>query len=273
MVRARNEEEFLYPSVKSIVDHVEEVVIVDNGSTDATPQVIDRLCAEHPDKIAKHHYPHTVRRVGRENWELAEAPETRSSPRLSANFYNWCLERCSGTHVVKWDADMIAAPLFHRELARWRASTQEVMVFFGANVHPDRRHLIRARETEPEALLARLQFRAMPDWVAWLTYDYPEPRLFPREDAVYVSVPWTQTLETPHLEGDGRYEVEAACYLHVKFCKREPLSNYTDDLADLIAGNIDVGPPLEPAWLDELRRWGLLDGDRREVGLPCESSS
>src|SRR5687768_3243300 len=71
MLRVKNEEEFLFASVTSIVEHVDEVVIVDNGSRDETPAVIDALRERYPDKVSRHSYPFEIRRVGRENWELA----------------------------------------------------------------------------------------------------------------------------------------------------------------------------------------------------------
>jgi hypothetical protein len=34
----------------------------------------------------------------------------------------------------------------------------------------------------------------------------------------------------------------------MKFCKRHPFSNYSDDLAQALASNFTVGPPLLPVW-------------------------
>src|SRR5262245_30331261 len=88
MVRVRNEEEFLYASVKSIVDCVDEIVIVDNLSTDRTPLIIGALRGEHPDKVVSYRYPYDIRRVGRENWEMTLRPNGRLSPHLLGNYYN-----------------------------------------------------------------------------------------------------------------------------------------------------------------------------------------
>ncbi len=43
MERVRNETEFLYPAVESIADAVDEIVLVDNLSSHATPAIIERL--------------------------------------------------------------------------------------------------------------------------------------------------------------------------------------------------------------------------------------
>ena len=260
MLRVKNEEELLYPAVKSIADHVEEIVIVDNLSTDGTPSVIETLRREHPGKIVSHTYPYEIRRVGSETWELAAEPATHSSPHLSANFYNWCLRRCTKPYVLKWDADMLARDAFYRALDDWRASPKPILMFRGANVHPDLEHLVAARSTDRVSLLASLRVPGLPLWVTSLTYDALEPRLFPRAFARYDStLLWTQYLSSPFREKPWEarscHQVKEICFLHLKFCKRDPFSNYSGDLGEVIASNIAVGPLLSPEDRDLLRRW------------------
>jgi cellulose synthase/poly-beta-1,6-N-acetylglucosamine synthase-like glycosyltransferase len=60
MLRVKNDEEFLAAAVRSIIDSVDEVVLVDNGSTDATPKVIAALRAEFPDKVVVYGYPYEI---------------------------------------------------------------------------------------------------------------------------------------------------------------------------------------------------------------------
>jgi hypothetical protein len=259
MVRVRNEEEFLYPSVQSIVDHVDEVVIVDNLSTDRTPLIIEALRREHPDRVVYYQYPYEIRKVGRENWELASSPEGRSSPHLSAKYYNWCLRRCTKPFVLKWDGDMIATEAFYRALEEWRLSYKPIMVFHGANVHPDMEHLVAAKVSDREKLLASLAVPGLPRWVTSLTYDSSEPRLFPRFLAKYdSSLGWTQRLSSPFRDQFGLrccYQAEDVCYLHLKFCKRDPYSGYSSDLKEVISSNVTVGRSLGPEERELLRGW------------------
>jgi hypothetical protein len=259
MVRVRNEEEFLYPSVKSVADYVDEIVIVDNLSTDDTASIIEALCLEYPQKVICYSYPYTVRRVGRENWELASSPEGRSSPHLSANYYNWCLRKCTKPFILKWDGDMIAMEHFYKALGEWRRSEKPIMVFNGANVHPDLQHLIGARSSDRETLLASLSVPGLPRWVTSLTHDYPEPRLFPRFLAKYdSSLGWTQRLSSPFRDQFGLrccYQAEDVCYLHLKFCKRDPYSGYSSDLKEVISSNVTVGRSLGPEEWELLRGW------------------
>lgn len=261
MVRVRNEEEFLYASVQSIADCVDEIVIVDNLSTDRSPLIIEALRRERPDKVVCYRYPYEVRKVGRENWELAASPEGRSSPHLSANYYNWCMQRCTKPFILKWDGDMIAADTFSASIREWRLADRPVMVFHGANVHPDMKHLIAAKSADRETLMRSLTVPGLPGWVTSLTYDYPEPRLFPRFLARYDSSKgWTQRLASPYrdqFESRCCYRIQGPCYLHMKFCKREPYSGYSSDLKEVISSNVTVGPPLSRQELHQLRRWQI----------------
>lgn len=47
----KNEDRFLWYSIKSIVNHVDRVLLWDTGSTDKTKQIIQSLVKDHPDKI------------------------------------------------------------------------------------------------------------------------------------------------------------------------------------------------------------------------------
>jgi glycosyltransferase involved in cell wall biosynthesis len=263
MVRVRNEEEFLYPAVKSIADLVEEVVIIDNRSSDGTADIIAKLREEYPHKVVAAEYPFEIRKVGAESIALAATRRGRRSPHLSANYYNWCLRRCSRPYILKWDGDMIATAAFARGLEAWRRSAASLLILRGANVHPDRRHLLAARVTDRETLTAGLDAPGMPAWVTSLTYDYAEPRLFPARFARYQpGAGWTQTLESPFLRRGLRshacHTLDEPCYLHLKFCKASPLATYSADLARVIDGNLAVGPPLEPEWHTLLERWHLV---------------
>jgi glycosyltransferase involved in cell wall biosynthesis len=262
MVRVRNEEEFLFAAVASIVPHVAEVVIADNLSEDGTPEVIAELQRTFPDKVSSHSYPYVLRKVGREHMELAASASDTPSPHLSSTFYNWTLRRCRHPWILKWDGDMVATPAFETALAAWRASPRPVLVFNGQNVHPDRQHLIKARITDRDVLLARLTVPALPMWVTTLTTDAREPRLFPRFAARYDDATrWTQRLASPFEYRDfrkrARVDATEPCFLHMKFCKRDALANYSPDLAQVIADNIDVGEPLSAGALAVMRQHGL----------------
>jgi len=268
MIRVRNEEEYLEASVRSVAEHVDEIVIVDNRSEDRTPEIIGRLRNELRNAIAVYEYPHRILRVGRETWEKAGEPGSEGAPSLSSSYYNWCLEKCTRPFVLKWDGDMIALPALGGMLDEWRSSGKNVLVFHGANVHPNGENLVMARSADREKLLSRLSVPALPKWATSLTYDYPEPRLFPRESTRYTNrIRWTQELFVPAYNGEPEERSvllsEKPGYLHMKFCKMDPMSNYTEDLGAVIAGNVTVGPPMKAEWKSTLEGWLGRGGESR----------
>lgn len=263
MMRVRNEAEFLEPAVRSIAPLVDEIVIVDNASTDGSADVIAALARRFRKRIVTFHYPYTIGRVGAETWALSESGGR--SPRLSARYYNWCLARCTGPYVLKWDGDMVALDGLASAIAAWRRSERQVLVMHGVNVHHERRHAIAAASADREALLTRLAVPGLPRWVTSPTFDYPEPRLFPKRFARYTTrIRWTQELATPFLAVPLRARavetLAAPAYLHLKFCKRDPVAIYTPDLARVIRENVVRGPRLSRPQAATLRRWGLAPG-------------
>jgi len=260
MIRVKNEEEFLYPAVKSIAGCVDEILLIDNLSSDRTPEIIRTLAAEHPDKVVPLAYPHRVARWGVENRDAAAG--AANAPHAVHVYYNWCLERCTRPFVLKWDGDMVALDRFGEWLERWRRSDRLVLAFCGANVHPDRRHLLAARCTDQAELEARLDGSGVPDWATWLTYDRAESRLFPHWGARFEGTwGWVEAQESPFIRGTqrvrNRLEPDEPCFLHMKFCKRDPWTGYTPELAKVISDNIDVGPPLTDDQRAALEHWGL----------------
>jgi glycosyltransferase involved in cell wall biosynthesis len=264
MIRVRDEEEFLRSAVESIVDLVDEVVIVDNLSVDATPAIVEDLRRAHGGKVVTDSYPYEVKRVGRETLELAKSPGGVASPHHSATFYNYCLKRCRHDYVLKWDGDMIATPSFREALDLWRSTGKAILVVNGANVHPNRSHLLAAISSDKDELLARLEVPALPLWATSLTYDAPEPRLFPRARARYgEGKGWTQALVTPYddwpFRDAFRVRYEGVTFLHMKFCKRNPFANYSRDLGEVIHSNMTIGPELSDEYRQLLSRCGLAE--------------
>jgi hypothetical protein len=257
MVRARNEEEFLRPAVESIVAAVDEVVLVENQSDDRTPEIAAKLAEEHPEKVRLLEYPHRIARVGSQQ---RDASDGRGELRSIHEHCNWVLERCRHPFVLKWDADMVALPAFYAWLQRWRESEQVVMAFHGANVHPDREHLLAARCSDRAELEARLGGEDLPEWATRLTYDSVEPRLFPHWEARFDgSWEYLEAHVSPFFFGTqrrrARLEPDEPCFLHLKFCKRDPFAFYMPDIAAVIRDNMGTGPALTDEQRRTLERW------------------
>ena len=265
MMRIRDEEEFLDASVRSIIDLVDEVVLVDNLSTDRTPEIIDALRRAYPGKVVTYSYPHAIRSRGREHWELASSADGLRSPHLTSTYYNWCLARCTHPYVLKWDGDMIATDELAGAIDAWRGAGAAVLTLVGANVHADRAHVVGARSADRATIARALTVPVAPSWVSSMTYTYAHPHLFPRFGARFEAGDrrawWTETFASPflHPRVEGRLVLPFTepTFLHLKFCKRDPYAGYSDDFAGMIDANMEVGPPLTPEWRALMRRWGV----------------
>jgi hypothetical protein len=245
MMRVKNEETFLQASVESILPLVDEIVIIDNDSIDATPRIAQDLARSHPKKIRICYYHHAVARVGSENQALASASSGRKSPRLLANYYNWCIRQCRMNFVLKWDGDMVATPSLAIHMEHFRKSAYPVMWIFGANLYPDYHHLVGASmDTQQEVQRGMRAAMSVENWTS--PYTDLEPRLFPRLFTSYrTDFWWCESLYTPWM----RWSVSPKdCgFLHLKYCKPDPYENWSNDFATLIKKGIVPGPivPLE----------------------------
>jgi len=104
MLRVKNEERRIRSCIDSIIDVFDEIVVIDNGSYDSTPDIVRSLLdtKNYADKIKLYSYPHSIARCGEEH-----AATPADSVRSLAYYYNWCLSKCRYSVVCKWDADML----------------------------------------------------------------------------------------------------------------------------------------------------------------------
>lgn len=237
MFRVKNEEEFLEAAISSVIDLVDQVVLVDNLSEDATPRIIADFARRHPDKVVAHEYPHRLARSGEENRALAATRSGRRSPSLLANFYNWCLARCSEPYILKWDGDTVASDALAPALEKFVASPIQVLWHTGVNLHESRDHFISGRPFEDM-----------------------EPRLFYRRFARYGnSLGFAETLWSPYMMmyPELSERVEEPLYFHLKFCKADRFSNISDDSRVSEERNSAMGDPLPVDLRAQVERLGL----------------
>ncbi|WP_148615310.1 glycosyltransferase [Nocardioides rubriscoriae] len=105
--RVRDEARNLPWVLPAMLEAVDHVVLVDNGSTDGTPELAQRLADEAgaTDRYTGTSYPHRVSRAGSEH--LATPPHSVHS---LTHFYNWSFAHVRTTYSMKWDGDMALTP-------------------------------------------------------------------------------------------------------------------------------------------------------------------
>jgi glycosyltransferase involved in cell wall biosynthesis len=102
IIRAKNEELNIEQCIESVIDLVDEIIFVDNGSTDNTYQLVKKYAAIYS-KIKLYSYNIAVSKVGVEHKAALESEHKNTL----GTFYNWCLSKATFNNVFKWDADFI----------------------------------------------------------------------------------------------------------------------------------------------------------------------
>ncbi len=108
MLRVKNDAEFLEECIESCIPALDELIIVYNGCTDNSPQIIEMLRERYPDKIRVFPYlPYIYA------WNLSEDEFNNvlngSIPleNTLAGYYNYALSKTTREYVMKIDADQI----------------------------------------------------------------------------------------------------------------------------------------------------------------------
>lgn len=103
MLRIKNEASKITGCLSSIHDVFDEIIVVNNGSTDNTKDLVYAFIKSNgATNIYFYDYPFIIARCGKENEETPE-----NSVNSLAYYYNWCLSKCTKKWVFKWDGDMV----------------------------------------------------------------------------------------------------------------------------------------------------------------------
>jgi glycosyltransferase involved in cell wall biosynthesis len=241
MVRVKNEAEYLGVALDSIVEHVDQIVLIDNLSTDATPTIIREFARQHPGMVTVREYPHAIARPGAESKALARDPAARNSPALLANYYTWCLQWCDAPYVLKWDGDMVATRETHEAIRAFKRSDRQALWLNGLNVYPDLEHAISDWDT--------------PGPVSPRAVAPSEPRVFPKRFARYTSALGVyEALGSPYLHGFFALHWSAPAFLHLPLCKSTPFHNNSSDYRWPNPWTIPPGQRLPESMLEAVRQ-------------------
>ena len=102
IIRAKNEELNIKNCIESVVDLVDEIIFVDNNSTDNTYSLVQEYSKKYKN-IKLYKYNIHVSKVGIEHQNAI----LNNNKNTLGTFYNWCLSKATKYNVIKWDADFI----------------------------------------------------------------------------------------------------------------------------------------------------------------------
>jgi len=134
--RVKNEGEFIKPSILSIIDWVDEVIVALQPSEDNTREMIESIDSH---KIKILDYPFDL---------LPNGPgfmgQNPSSVHCKTYYYNWTLSKTTYDWALKWDGDMVALPNMEqyvkRDIGRRFYGHEIVKVscenFWSSKIHP-----------------------------------------------------------------------------------------------------------------------------------------
>jgi len=136
-MRVRNGAFSVEAAIRSHIDHFDEIVVVHNRSTDATPDILERLALELGPKLRLYHYLPPVFPPGSEG----HIREPADSPLSLVNYYNLALCLTNFAHVTKLDDDHVAMTSAMARLVAdirsGRAGRDAMACFSGLNLARD----------------------------------------------------------------------------------------------------------------------------------------
>lgn len=101
IMRVQNEESSLEAAIISALRLADEVICVDNGSTDKTLDIATSI-AEKDNRVRVYEYPFKCFESGPSHME-----NPPNSVHSRAFFYNWCFSLARFSHAWKWDGDQV----------------------------------------------------------------------------------------------------------------------------------------------------------------------
>ena len=100
-MRLKNEEQFVRMAIESVIDGLDELVIVCNACTDRTPEIVESCRLRYPDRIRVFEYEPELARFGSVEHERTPM----GSPHSLVNYSNFALAKTTRKIAIKIDGD------------------------------------------------------------------------------------------------------------------------------------------------------------------------
>ena len=188
--RVKNEEEFIKPSILSVIEYVDEVIVAIQPSVDETRELIESIDSP---KIKILDYPFKLMPNG-----PGFGKQNPASVHCKTYYYNWALSKTKYDWAWKWDGDMVALPKMKSLIERRKGDIRP----YGAEI---------------------VKIEKDGNW--FLSKTHPVSNAAPsglfrvRQNLVYINAAQSHRFAKPQGKRVSK------CFLHFKWCKK-----YFDDI-------------------------------------------
>ncbi|CAN5159301.1 hypothetical protein BH09ACT12_BH09ACT12_29660 [soil metagenome] len=202
VLRVKNEAPSLPWVLPPLLRAMDEVLLVDNGSTDGTAEVAravaDELGPRLAAKLRLTAYPFDVARAGAEHLAVHEL-----SVHSLAYFYNWCFAQVATRYSFKWDGDMVLTNEGESSLAdlAWQIGDVQAIIRVP-------RHALYVDSSGPERGWLDLGLRNAEEWGYPMGPDFVFTKAFEWEVRTTpkpvrsIGLPFGLCVELKYLDGD-----------------------------------------------------------------------
>jgi glycosyltransferase involved in cell wall biosynthesis len=103
LLRVKNEEDTIEKCIMDIVDLADEIIVVNNQSTDNTKKIINNIARKY-NNVKVFDYDVNVPRMGIEHINSYK----KNKQNTLATYYNWVVNKATYNKKIKWDGDFYA---------------------------------------------------------------------------------------------------------------------------------------------------------------------
>lgn len=128
--RIKNAASSIELAILSVIDYLDEVVIVDNGSTDETISIVNKLQCKYKNKIRIYNYSNSLCRAG-----SGYLDRVKENPQGSlAKYYNYAFSLGSKEYLLKCDANYVFTKKGIQDIIHAMRTSPEVICFPGVEI-------------------------------------------------------------------------------------------------------------------------------------------
>lgn len=169
-MRVRNEEEWISLAIESHLPFLDEIIVVYNRCTDATPEIVEDYAKKYKKVVAYKYEPDVYPQGSKEAISLPT-----NSPNSLANYYNFALCKTTKKIALKVDGDQIAIPKSYKKMISFVKKNEKKFPFYyrfrGLNLYYDKNGNIAVQGEKPKTGIDRGFFSVNKDTEPWHIID------------------------------------------------------------------------------------------------------